>query len=244
VQIKVVWHLILTLSLTCLYISCGRANCVYGDCQNGSGEFQSGNNKYIGQFQGGKRHGYGINVEIRSKYERLVYFGGWRAGIREGDGIILIKKDEGQVLIFAKMEKNHIKNNSLIVMRYINGVEGVYSAKTDYKTGNTDTVLQEELTDKYRCLFGNSYSRSVCYDMLIQAGINEILDTTFVDLITSRGLGSFLRKKLRKSAVNAGQELMTDISSTFEVGKLAIDSRALMRSLGDICDVEFRICPH
>ncbi len=59
------------------------AQCVSGDCQNGSGVFEYGDgSKYEGEFKDAKRHGQGTRVHADGR----VYTGAWQSGRPYGEG--------------------------------------------------------------------------------------------------------------------------------------------------------------
>jgi hypothetical protein len=64
--------------------------CVYGDCENGTGTMEidtpAGKATYRGNFLNGEFHGYGRLEEPLSFVEKAVYAGNWENGIRNGRG--------------------------------------------------------------------------------------------------------------------------------------------------------------
>lgn len=64
--------------------------CVYGDCESGFGILEIrtdlGTDRYEGDFQDGRFHGFGRLEQMISRSERAYYEGDWVAGVREGRG--------------------------------------------------------------------------------------------------------------------------------------------------------------
>ena len=65
-------------------------SCVYGDCESGFGILEIrtdlGTDRYEGDFQDGRYHGFGRLEQMISRSERAYYEGDWVAGMREGRG--------------------------------------------------------------------------------------------------------------------------------------------------------------
>ena len=82
--------------------------CTFGDCQNAYSIQQLENgNKYLGEFQDGKRHGQGVMFYTNG----TKYVGSWKANLRNGEGRIY--KNE-------RLVKSGIwQNNHLTVLSYI-----------------------------------------------------------------------------------------------------------------------------
>ena len=84
-------YLILLISL-CLFSSASLSACIQGNCADGYGTFTWFGEKYVGQWQGGKRHGQGTHTWQYGK----TYVGQWKDGKRHGQGTFTWPDRHGQ----------------------------------------------------------------------------------------------------------------------------------------------------
>ena len=78
------------LFVLCLgLVSIGYAQCISGDCENGTGTFKDGNGFiYLGEWKDGKFHGQGTITSASIKY-----VGEWKDGKMNGKGTFTIIDD-------------------------------------------------------------------------------------------------------------------------------------------------------
>lgn len=122
------------------------AQCLSGNCYNGSGTYRFDNGtKYSGQFVNGKPQGQGI-MDYPSGNR---YTGEWRGGMREGRGKMVFKK-EGRVYE-GQFRANHMAGEG--TMQYPNGDR--YTGAWSNDSPNGDGVYTWKTGERYE---GNFYN--------------------------------------------------------------------------------------
>ncbi len=97
--LRVILPTILLLLIWSSAITSLNAQCLTGNCQNGSGAYRYTNGaKYYGQFADGKPHGKGtMDYNAKSRYA-----GDWKNGVREGQGSMIYQNGDIYVGPFTK----------------------------------------------------------------------------------------------------------------------------------------------
>ena len=124
-------------------------DCVYGDCENGRGtlEFSTefGKGQYVGDFRGGKFHGYGrLEVPI-SFVAKEVYKGDWLGGMRDGRGTHWNGKGE---LYIGQWRNNKREGVGTIAYKLSRWEEDKYTEF--WLKDNTENYTGEWVNDHYQ----------------------------------------------------------------------------------------------
>ncbi len=122
------------------------AQCISGNCQNGTGIFRfSGGAKYEGQFYSGKPHGAG-KMDFSNGN---IYNGEWRTGIREGLGKMTFRNGNQYD---GEFKRGRIAGNG--TMRYENGDK--YVGRWENESPNGTGVYYFKTKERYEGNFKNS----------------------------------------------------------------------------------------